>query len=310
MPAPGSKAPAISTEWENLATALAANPVSPGGSKVYVAGECDSGKTTLCLFLAARLASTSAVGYVDCDPGQSTLGPPGTAGLTLTSEAGEGHPDPYLRYVGGTSPAGHSLQLLVCVGRLAAKAAELGARWIVLDSCGFVEGVRGREFQFQMIDLLQPDHIVALRGNRDLERLLRNFSRRPGLDIRWVHPSPLRTPRGPQERREYRRKRLGRYFQAAEPAEIPLSGVGLHGLLPDLNRPETYRSREIAFCDRENWLLGLGILLGINARKRSLSCLAPPFPRERLASIQFGTLRLGPGGEELPGGAQAAHSLS
>ncbi len=197
-------------------------------------GLTDSGKSTLCRFLVDELKGRFTVAYVDCDTGQSVVGPPATMGLAMHGGSA-GSPAPYLRFVGSISPAGHLLQTVTGAKRLTEKASEAGASVAVIDSPGFVYGGAAFEFQFQfqLIDLLQPTHIVALQRSRELERLLANFRRHPGIAIhRRPGISPAVVPRTATERRAYREARFRMYFAEAGPRKISLRRLGLHGGSP------------------------------------------------------------------------------
>ncbi len=294
---------------------------------VYVAGEPDCGKTTLCRFLVNGLlagrgargddpAGASAasgdpadcggeggggtdpnggagapgpVAYVDCDPGQSSVGPPTTIGLVLHERLGEQPQTVRLRFVGGVSPVGHFLQLLVGMSALVLEAGRLGARWIVCDSSGYSIGKAAREFQYQAVAMLQPSHLVAFRGSRDIERMTRNFARSAQVRVSFVLPLPERRVRSLEERKDYRRERFSSYLAQASTREVHLIGIGLHGFIPDFSRPETYRGTLISLCDAAGFSLAVGILEEVRIGRGSLSVRCPPFDAAALASIQFGT---------------------
>ncbi|KDE55875.1 Clp1/GlmU family protein [Methanoculleus sp. MH98A] len=218
----------IGEGWEGLAAALRGSDVR---ERVYVVGSTDSGKTTLCRYLVDTTAAQTRTAYVDCDTGQSRIGPPTTEGMVLCSGP------TFLRFVGSTSPGGHFVQTITGAKRLVEKAEELSARATVIDSPGLVSGGTGIEFQFQMIDLLRPTRIVALQRGRELERLLANFARRPGVAIHRIPVSPAVVARTATGRRRYREERFASYFAGAELQEIPLRGLGLQGRVPDMRNP-------------------------------------------------------------------------
>lgn len=260
--------------------------------RVYVVGATNSGKTTLCRYLVDEMATHTRTAYVDCDTGQSRIGPPTTEGMVLNSLP----PDPpgrtYLRFVGSTSPGGHFLQTLTGAKRLVEKAAELSAGATIIDSPGLVFGGVGIEFQFQMIDLLRPTHIVALQHGRELERLLANFARHPEIAIRRIPVSPAAVVRTATERRRYREERFAAYFADGRSQEILLGGLGLQGRVPDLKNPHGVERRLVSFNDPENFTLALGIVEEIHPGRRALAVFAPPFDPAAVASVRFGSLYL------------------
>jgi len=148
----------IGEGWEDLAAAL--DGATP--ERVYVVGPTDSGKTTLCRYLAEQAFAHAQTAYVDCDTGQSRIGPPTTEGMALSSGP------TYIRFVGSTSPGGHFIQTLTAAKRLVEKAA--GARVTVIDSPGLVAGRVGAEFQFHMIDRTCGVHIAINAQHRPAPR--------------------------------------------------------------------------------------------------------------------------------------------
>ena len=274
----------IGEGWEGLAATLCR---PEAGERVYVIGATDSGKTTLCRYLVDTAAAQTRAAYVDCDTGQSRIGPPTTEGM----EVYPGPSDSYLRFVGSTSPGGHFVQTIAGAKRLVEKADELSARVIVIDSPGLVSGGVGIEFQFQMLDLLRPTRIVALQRGRELERLLANFARRPGVTIHRVAVSPAVVARPAAARRRYREERFMAYFAGGEPQEIPLRGIGLQGRVPDPRNPRGIGRRLVSLNDPENFGVALGIVEDLHPGRR-LEVFAPSFDPAAVASIRFGSISL------------------
>jgi len=199
---------------------------------------------------------------------------------------------PYLRFVGSTSPGGHFVQTLTGAKRLVEKAAELSAGVTVIDSPGLVAGGVGTEFQVQMIDLLRPTQIVALQRGRELERLLANFARHPGIMTHLFAVSPAAVARTSVVRRRYREERFSAYFADARPQEISLRGLGLQGRVPDLRNPRGVAGRLVSFNDPENFSLALGIVRELHPGSRPVEAFAPPFDHAAVASVRFGSIAL------------------
>ncbi|MDN7012707.1 AAA family ATPase [Methanoculleus sp. FWC-SCC3] len=272
----------IGEGWEDLAAALRD---SDAGERVYAVGSTDSGKTTLCRYLVDTAATKARTAYVDCDTGQSRIGPPTTEGMILCSGP------TFLRFVGSTSPGGHFVQTITGAKRLVEKAEELSARVIVIDSPGLVSGGVGIEFQLQMIDLLRPTRIVALQRGRELERLLTNFSRRPGTVIHRIAVSPAMVARPAAGRRRYREERFRAYFTDAELQNVPFRGLGLQGRVPDMRNLRGIGGQLVSLNDPENFVIALGIVEDLHPGRR-LEVVAPPFDPAAVASVRFGSISL------------------
>jgi polynucleotide 5'-kinase involved in rRNA processing len=89
------------------------------------------------------------------------------------------------------------VQELVAADRLLATARARMARYIIIDSPGWVVGPAAVEFQVRMIDLLSPDRVVAIRRGPELGEILVNFRHRPGMTIHRFFPHPAVRARTP-----------------------------------------------------------------------------------------------------------------
>jgi polynucleotide 5'-hydroxyl-kinase GRC3/NOL9 len=275
-------------EWQSLLKVLE----QERRGSIYVLGAVDRGKSTLCRYMRERLAPLVKVAYLDCDSGQSVIGPPTALGLALYSGSS---PDPvsiHLRFAGSVSPQGCMLQFVCGARRLLDKAREEGARVCIIDSPGFVKGGIAREFQFQMIDLLQPDHLVAIQDSDEVEGILANFRQHPAMQIHRFSVSLRTVARTPEWRKAYRDRHFRKYFSQVEIHEIPLRGLGLHGRLPGLNDLLGWHNLLVAFCDWEGGVISLGIVERFDPDLRTLRVIAPPFDRKRLSAVQVGSFTL------------------
>ena len=263
---------------------------------IFVLGRVDTGKTTLCRFLGRELAKRYRTAAIDCDPGQSSLGPPTTLGLAWEPWAG-GRPLA-LRFVGATSPVGHFMPMLTGAKRLAERALAYGAQKIVFDSSGYMDSDVGREFHFQMIDLLDPDHLVVLQRGDEIEPLLANFARRFRPRIHRLAASNAVLARERPARRTYRQAQFQRYFETAAPRTLALAGLGMHGMVPPPELAPQCRGRLVALCDRRGFADVLGVVEELDRDRGVLRLYAPPFDRRRIASVQFGSICLERDGRE------------
>lgn len=286
--------------WRTLSARIDAE-----GGLTLLLGTSDSGKTTLARWLLGALSAAGRrVAFVDGDIGQSTLGPPATAGLALaTPTSTDPNPRPIsLRFVGAVSPAEHMLPLAVALKRLAGKAHAMGAQILLVDTTGLVLGPVGCHLKFHKIELLAPQHLVAVQRDRELEPILRLFEGRKGMAISRLSVSPHVTPRSPQARRTYRAQRFFDYFQASSSLELSLHDVGIQGSWVqggrELDRSEL-QGLLLGLADAENELLALGLLQDLDPATGRLLCLTPLADRATVRIVHFGSLRLEPSGQEL-----------
>ncbi len=270
----------------------------PGGI-IYVIGSNDSGKSTLCNWLAENLSKECRTAYIDCDPGQSLIGPPTTVGLQLLFVSEGMKHEPYYYFVGSTTPRGYLLQTLVGIKKLAEKAVSLGAQWIILDSSGFVLDPVAREFQFRVIDLLQPNYLITLFRPEEDFRWVNNFVRHPKISLCPLPISSSVVPRTPADRRAYREEKFKKYFEAAESQELILKGIGFHGRIPNLRNPARYRQLLVALCDADDLLITLGIIEQVDLANNKIQLYAPKFDATKIVFVQFGSLYLNSEGQQL-----------
>ena len=278
----------IPPEWEGILTGLAGRETAV----VYILGPTDVGKTTLSGYLVAGLAGRGLVASLDADTGQSTIGPPATAGLATCTGTPSRHLQTVLRFVGSTSPQGHMLQHLVSTARLLTIARGAGARYVIIDSPGWVEGPVAEEFQVRMIDLLMPDVVVAIQEKGDLMGILANFRSRTGITILSMQPSPHVLPRSRGWRAHYRREQFRSYFTGHTGADIPLEGTGFHGKVPESFRDDAWQNLLVALCDREMQVVTLGIVEQLDIRGGILRVRIPPADISQVVSVQVGSIRL------------------
>src|SRR5262245_48784176 len=183
--------------------------ITDQGGIFLALGRIDVGKSTLIQSLVRLItARKEAVAVLDADLGQSTYGLPTTLNLVRFSPEVE-PPVPALVariFVGATSPIGHLLQTLVACRRLLDRAQQLGARAILIDTTGLVEGPLAVEFKLQKIDLLRPTHLLALARRGELAPILQACARRADVQIHRLPVSMAARARSSEERRANRQE--------------------------------------------------------------------------------------------------------
>jgi len=270
------------------------------GHIIYVLGSTDRGKTTLCRDLITRLSNPGQVAYLDLDPGQSTIGPPATLGLALYRDDPVNPEETFLRFVGSTSPRGYLLPLLAGAKRLLERTLASGTRTVIIDSPGYIHDDVAIEFHLYLIDLLQPDCLVAIQEDRELEPILAHFRGHPSMIIHRLPPSLLARARGSGERRKYREGKFREYLSGATLHEIPIEGLGMHGRLPDSFHPDHWQGLLVALCDPEQMVVALGIVKSIDLTTQTLRIRAPEFDPGKITSIHLGAVKVEVPGEEIP----------
>jgi polynucleotide 5'-hydroxyl-kinase GRC3/NOL9 len=266
-------------EWQGLA------PERLTGT-VLVIGATDSGKSTLVRWLAARMvAAGGTVGWLDADIGQSTLGLPATMSLAIP----DGEEDPPLPaatfFIGGTTPRGRMLPVLVGLFRLRERAVAAGATTVLIDTSGLVAATAGggvlKEWK---IELLRPATVIAIQLERELEHLLGPLRRRSDLRLHVLPVAPHVRRRSPEARSANRRRKFRDYFADAQPLRLALRSLPVYGL--DRAAP----GRLVGLLDREGFALAVGLLL--EYRQGRMEILTPLRNVAGIAALRLGDLRV------------------
>ena len=172
-------------------------------------GGVDTGKTNFCVQLAnAGVEAGVATAVVDADVGQSEIGAPGTIGMALAEKPVEALSDlkaKRLYFIGATSPVRHLIECVVGTKKMVDAAVELGARLIVVDTTGLVEGAIGRKLKTYKADLVRPRYLVGIQKKREIESVLAPFEKLESIRVIKVSSSEL-ARRKPAEFRTARRQ--------------------------------------------------------------------------------------------------------
>jgi polynucleotide 5'-hydroxyl-kinase GRC3/NOL9 len=232
---------------------------------VVLVGGLDSGKSTLArALLEAAVSAGRAAAYLDADVGQKTVGPPATVTIKLVRSAADLEPAALaapdaLSFVGSTSPEGHLLQLVTSTARLHARARELGADLVVVDTGGLVSGVYGQILKYHKVEVLQPDLVVGLQRGEELLPLLgviQRFFRTEVVPLA-IHPGVVPTT---VERRAENRERAMRAYFGGELHRWRVKPTVFMPALPPLFDLAQLDRLLVGLSDGEGGYLGLGYL--------------------------------------------------
>ncbi len=229
----------------------AADVIARERGLVLLVGASDAGKTTLARYLIGEWNRKGIrVALVDGDIGQSTLGPPTTISLAFFPPGSlENFPPPViLRFIGATSPHGHFLPLIVGLKRLVDRAAAEKVGIILVDTTGLIHGPAGRELKFRKIDLLRPQHLIALERQGEVEPLLLPYEGRRDLRVHRLPVAEAAANKSREGRRAHRERKFREYFARAHPLELSLKRVRLHGFWFQGGR--TLQADEVAFLEK------------------------------------------------------------
>ncbi len=202
---------------------LALHAVREGGV-VVVLGASDAGKSTLIAVLAnAAVEAGRAVAIVDSDVGQSSIGPPTCVSMARVpgpfTSFSELHPDA-LDFVGTPSPVGHLLGFVSSAQAMVQAARATGAETVLVDTTGLVAGPIARALKGNKIRLLDPDVVIAVQVEDEVEHLLAPYRSRTRPQVLRLTASRQARPRSREQRAANRQLSFASYFTGGR-------GVGL-----------------------------------------------------------------------------------
>ncbi len=174
----------IPLEWKELAETLNKR-ILPFRAVFF--GDVDTGKTTFVTYLANLFYQWGRrTGILSTDLGQ---GFPGLITLyqleTPIIDMAEITPTDAF-FVGSTTPDCFENRVMIGTQSMLKKAESLGIEALFVDTTGWVYGFKARELKKSLIQLIQPDLLIVVERERELEHLIRPF-----LNATKVHRMPV-----------------------------------------------------------------------------------------------------------------------
>ncbi len=141
-----------------------------------IIGEVDSGKSSLCTFLANKcLESTGKVGVVDADVGQADIGPPTTISSSVVQAPilGLHKARPEISFfVGDTSPSIVPDKVVTLSTRLK-KRIKSSADIVLVNTDGWLAEFNAVRHKLLLLEEIQPDLVIGLsRSDEIIDPLL------------------------------------------------------------------------------------------------------------------------------------------
>ncbi|HJQ84645.1 MAG TPA: Clp1/GlmU family protein [Candidatus Binatia bacterium] len=267
-------------EWDAVRARLA-------GDTVMVIGAADRGKSHLARWLVGQAGQRAAL--VSADVGQPSLGVPACLAMA--------HRRPWrtpqaLWFAGDVTPVRHLLPIAVGTARLVERARGAGARLVVIDTGGLVDGPLGRLLKVHKALAARATDVIAVVDGDELGPLLAVVG--TVARVHRVAPVPVAGARDRDERRAYRERRFRAHLRGAAPVRFDLRRVvGPSWSVGERPVPGTL----VGLCDRDGFCLAVGIVHAIRARAVDVLVRRPP--ARTVASLRLGTLAVTPTGEEL-----------
>lgn len=270
--------------------------LEPKNKVVMVLGASDTGKTTLIENLLTFLLEKFSVGVVDTDLGQSHIGPPTTIAWAVFQKRFEGWKKAIVKnfyFVGTTSPAGCLLPTITGA-KLISDIAKEKTDKVVVDTTGMVGGGAGKVLKICKIELIQPQVILALQKEDELEHILRNFARMiTPLIFRLYVPSFIKQ-KVYQQRVSYRERKFRDYFKKSQRVTLSLDKLELRNISEDY-----LCYRLVCFRNRKGENLALGIIDEIDEKKKRISVYTPLDKTEEIMDLIPGKIKVTLEGKEI-----------
>jgi len=290
------KGTTIPSSWKSLAEAS----LEMSNPKILTIGNTDSGKSTLCTFLANMLLEKhTRVSVIDADVGQSDIGPPGTIGLGVAEEylSSLAELDPVsMFFVGHTSPTPVRDKVVSGIKKLMERSSASGDP-LIINTDGWVSGEDACTFKARMINEVGPSLVAAIQTDNELDPIV-EATRTPVVIVQ--SPTVVRK-RDREERRRlrelsYRKHLTGGIFRSLDFNRVRLVGAEVRN--GRLKAASQRLHSMIGFLNEDEFLLGIGVLTGVE-QKEGVMKVYTPF-RGLARMIEFGSVRLDLSGRELP----------
>lgn len=185
-----------------------------------IIGEVDSGKSSLCTFLANRcLEDGGRVGVVDADVGQADIGPPTTlsSAIVKTSIIGMHKIAADLSlFIGDTSPSSVPNKVVAAATRLKRSIAGL-ADIVLVNTDGWLTEFNAIRHKTLLLDEIQPDLLLGLgRSYENIDALLE----RVGVASLRLPSSSFARARSKEERKKSREAGYRRFLEGSHKFEV------------------------------------------------------------------------------------------
>ncbi len=256
---------------------------------VLVIGASDTGKTTLIEYLARRLCGLCRTAIVDLDMGQSHIGPPTTVGWAILPEDFNdlsSLKEEEFYFTGSTTPVGNLLPSITGAKLMTERAIERCQK-VIVDTTGLISEPSGRVLKQFKIDLLRPDIIICLERECELNHILEPY-RYQDIKILTLRPPDSLRHKSPQERAEYRYRRMLSYLQKSIVRDFVIDETGIIFMGERHEIDFTLlKNRIVSLRDNKNKDMAIGIIEQVKPGEGRLYIRAPEI-KEKPSTIVIG----------------------
>jgi polynucleotide 5'-hydroxyl-kinase GRC3/NOL9 len=236
-----------------------------------VMGKADSGKTSFCKYLVNRLVSANhKVAFLDGDLGQSDIGPPCTVAYAFIAKPLMDLYDLKTRnayFVGATSPSAAVNKTIEGMALMKAEILDIAADFVVVNTDGWVEGEEAAKYKLQLADVLEPDMVVCIQQNNELDPLVAAMEK---YRIVEVKSSSAVKQRSMETRKNLRERNYTKYMRDAKVQVFPLNQVNIEGNNGLLRRQGEARDWLLGLYGSHRKFLGIGVLREVDPVRKAL----------------------------------------
>ena len=257
-----------------------------------ILGMTDSGKSTLAKYLLKEFLSEDIrVSLVDSDVGQSSLGLPGTISMKVFSSEGEEENFRFERmfFVGTVNPA-KRFPLIIEGTKQLTDLCKTKSDLTLIDTSGLVAGEMGKALKARKIKTVNPDRIIALQREDELEHILCAVE---DIPIDRVKVSPMVRARSRGERVRCRQEKLLDYFDETGLEEFLLETGGVRffdGIRPISPETGMFKPGTIIGLNHGEDTVEVGIICEIAANY--ITFRSPVRGLKKIDKVIFGDMTL------------------
>lgn len=238
---------------------------------VFLVGKGDSGKSSFCTFLVNKLVSEKRrVAVLDGDIGQSDIGPSGTIAYALASKPVTELYELKLGnafFVGVTSPIWAIAKTVEGYGALREEISARAVDFVLVNTDGWISGKLAVKHKMLLIEKLNPDLVVCVEVEDELEPLLNAIQEIP---IVCVQTSSSLKARSAEKRKSLREMSYAKYLKGAKLQTYRLSLVTVEPKNALQKGPGEEKGLLAGLYDSSGKFLGVGVLSEVNQARRAL----------------------------------------
>ena len=236
-----------------------------------VVGKADSGKTSFCAYLVNRLVSANhKVAILDGDLGQSDIGPPCTVAYASIAKPLMDLYDVKARnayFVGATSPSEAVNKTIEGMALMKAEIWGMAADFVVVNTDGWVEGEEAVKYKLQLADVLEPDLIVCIQQNNELDPLVAAMEKYRIIEVK---SSSAVKQRSIETRKNLRERNYTKYMRDAKVQVFPLNQLNIEENNGLLRRKSEAQDWLLGLYGSHRKFLGIGVLREVDPVRKAL----------------------------------------